>query len=142
MHKVIFQFLKRYYFDNNVILDAINSTYLKIVQKCKTKILFINCFSWILTVAKHELFGLLKHKKNEVCYEKMDIFPTNNDMQKLEFKDIIDRLPDADKSLLYFIYIKEYNYDKICKIFHCSESTIKRRKREVLDVLKGEFANE
>lgn len=139
MHKVIFRFLKKYHFDTDIILDAINSTYLKISERAKKKLLYINCFSWILTIAKNELFALLKQRKQEVSYDKMDSFSCENEIHNLEFNDIINRLPDNDRLLIYYIFYRELKYKEITRLLHCSESTIKRRKREILEILKGEF---
>lgn len=59
-YKIIYSFLRRYTNNKEIIQDTISMTFITVIEKSTTKMFYVNCFSWILTISKFHLFNNLR----------------------------------------------------------------------------------
>lgn len=143
MKRVIYYFLLRENAHKDVIEDIISSTFLIVIQKSKDKMIYKNCFSWILTIAKYQLMNYNK-KQDKTLYddETIDRFGTTLDINTLSFKQEVEKLDIESQQILYFSFYEKLTYIEISKILHISVSTIKRRRNDILKHFKEFYYNE
>lgn len=143
MYPVLFKFLRRYSFDNELIKDIISATFCIVIEKSNKKMLYFNCFSWIISIAKNQMINHIRKNKNIVYSDKMDIISyENNFIKKLSIKQAIDKLDGKSKQLLYLLYYVKVKQKEIGKIMKMSKSTIQRRNKEILLYLKEQISDE
>ena len=143
VYDVLFSFLKKYYYDLEVIKDVIAATFLLIVQKSKGKIYYKNCYNWILTIARLQLnnFGRKEHKTTEVDYELVD-YKQEPNLDKLTVNIAFDNLTELDKRIMNLKDIEGYSIDEIVKITKLSKSTINRHYKKAKDYIAEVASNE
>ena len=143
MKKVIYYFLLRENANKDAIEDVISSTFLIVIQKSKDKMIYKNCFSWILTIAKFQLMTYNK-KQDKVSFdeERIDRCGTIADLNSLSFKQEIEKLDKESQQILYFVFYEKLTYFEISQILHISVSTIKRRRNDILKHFKEFYYNE
>jgi len=143
MKKIIYYFLLRYNLSKDEIEDIISSTFLTVIEKSKTKIVFKNCFSWIITIAKYKLYNY-NRKKQKITYDSdsIDRCGTNINQNNMAFKYEIEKMDKQTQQILFYNIYAKFTYDQIAKILHISVSTIKRRKNEALQHLKETYRDE
>lgn len=143
MKRIIYYFLLRENAHKDVIEDIISSTFLIVIQKSKDKMIYKNCFSWILTIAKYQLMNYNK-KQDKTLYddETIDRFVTTLDINTLSFKQEVEKLDIESQQILYFYFYEKLTYIEISKILHISVSTIKRRRNNILKHFKEFYYNE
>lgn len=143
MKRVIYYFLLRENANKDVIEDIISSTFLIVIQKSKDKMIYKNCFSWILTIAKYQLMNYNK-KQDKTLYddETIDRFGTTLEINTISFKQEVEKLDIESQQILYFCFYEKLTYSEISKILHISVSTIKRRRNDILKHFKEFYYNE
>ena len=144
MKKTIYYFLLKDHINEDAIEDIIASTFLVVIHKAKSKIIYKNCFSWILTIAKYQSYSY-NRKQNKVIYdsETIETKGHNTNLESsLFFKHEIEKLDIESQKILYFIFYAKLSYNEISKILNISISTIKRRKNEILNHFKEVYLDE
>ena len=143
MKRVIYYFLLRENANKDVIEDIISSTFLVVIQKSKEKMIYKNCFSWILTIAKFQLMNYNK-KQDKTLYDDdtIDRFGITLDFNALSFKQEVEKLNKESQQILYFSFYEKLTYFENSKILHISVSTIKRRRNDILKHFKEFYYNE
>ncbi len=143
MKRVIYYFLLRENANKDAIEDVISSTFLIVIQKSKEKMIYKNCFSWILTIAKFQLKDYNK-KQDKVYFDDdcIDHCATIIDLNSLSFKQEIEKLDKESQQILYFVFYEKLTYFEISKILHISVSTIKRRRNDIIKHFKEFYYNE
>ena len=143
MKNVIYYFLLRENANKDAIEDVISSTFLVVIQKSKEKMIYKNCFSWILTIAKYQLMNY-NRKQDKVSFddERIDNFGTTINVNSLSFKQEVEKLDKESQQILYFAFYEKLTYFEISKILHISISTIKRRRNDILKHFKEFYYNE
>ena len=143
MKKIIYYFLLGQNANKDAIEDVIASTFLIVIEKSKNKMIYKNCFSWILTIAKFQLMNYnKKHDKVTFDDERIDKFGTISDLNSLSFKQEVEKLDKESQLILYFIFYEKLTYAEVSKILHISVSTIKRRRNDILKHFKEFYYNE
>ena len=143
MKKVIYYFLINENAKKDAIEDVIASTFLIVIQKSKNKMVYKNCFSWILTIAKYQLINYNK-KQDKVSFddERIERFGTISNLNSLSFKHEIEKFDKESQQIIYFAFYEKLTYCEISKILHISVSTIKRRRNDILKHFKEFYYNE
>lgn len=143
MKKVVHYFLLRLNADKDAIEDVIASTFLIVIQKSKDKMVYKNCFSWILTIAKFQLMNYNK-KQDKVSFddERIDRCGIVTSINSLSFKQEVEKLDLESQQILYFSFYEKLTYFEISKILHVSVSTIKRRRNDIIKHFKEFYYNE
>lgn len=143
MKKIIYYFLLKENADKDTIEDVIASTFLIVIEKSKEKMVYKNCFSWILTIAKYQLKSY-NRKQDKVTFdsESIDRCGTIVDINKLSFKQEIEKLDEESQQIVYFALYQDLTYHEISKLLHISISTIKRRKNDIINHFKEFYYNE
>ena len=100
MKKIIYHFLLGQNAHKDAIEDVIASTFLIVIQKSKNKMIYKNCFSWILTIAKFQLMNYNK-KQDKVSFddERIDRCGTISDLSSF---DVIFRYFTVHKNTCNF----------------------------------------
>ena len=143
MKKVIYYFLLRENADKDAIEDVIASTFLVVIEKSKSKMIYKNCFSWILTIAKFQWLSY-NQKQNKVSYdsESIEKCGISTNIDSLSFKHEVEKLDFQSQQIIYFTFYEKMTYFEIAKILKISVSTIKRRRNEILNHFKEFYYNE
>lgn len=146
LYNLIFHFLLEFCKDKETIKDAIQSTYEIVIKKSKSLVFYTNCLGWIFTIAKRTLKSIVR--KNKRCYSTSSIEGilenSNNDnyIENMPLKLEVDKLDKEQQKLLYLIFYEELTYQEISVVMNISVSTIKRRKAELLKLLKERLSYE
>jgi len=143
MKNIIYYFLLRENADKDTIEDVIASTFLVVIQKSKEKIIYKNCFSWILTIAKYQLMNYNK-KQTKITFddEKINQYGTILNINNISFKQEIEKLDKESQQILYLNFYEKLTYYEISRILHISVSTVKRRRNDILKHFKEFYYNE
>ena len=143
MKKVIYYFLLRENADKDAIEDVIASNFLVVIEKSKSKMIYKNCFSWILTIAKFQWLSY-NQKQNKVSYdsESIEKCGISTNIDSLSFKHEVEKLDFQSQQIIYFTFYEKMTYFEIAKILKISVSTIKRRRNEILNHFKEFYYNE
>ena len=143
MKRIMYYFLLGQNANRDAIEDVIASTFLIVIQKSKDKMIYKNCFSWILTIAKYQLMNYNK-KQDKVSFdeERIDRCGTIADLNTLSFKQEVQKLDKESQQILYFSFYEKLTYFEISNILHISVSTIKRRRNDILKHFKEFYYNE
>lgn len=140
MYKILYNFLYRRSLNPDNIEDIVSSTFLIVIQKSKNKLIYKNCFSWILTIAKYQLYNFnRKFKKLTFDEDIIDRCSTRYDMNKISLRMEIDKLSKPAKQILYFVYYLKLPYKDISKILNISISTLKRRINDIIKYLQEKY---
>ncbi|MBE7074788.1 MAG: sigma-70 family RNA polymerase sigma factor [Clostridiales bacterium] len=136
MYKVVFSFLFRYSYNVDYISEAVDKTFDTIIQK-SNRIVYVNCYSWILTIGKNQLRNVMKREsKRKSFLTKQDSYVTEEDIcEKLDIQKRLDMLSAEEKHILYLLHLKNCDYKEVSKILHMSDSTIRRREKEIIKTL-------
>lgn len=139
MYNVIFCFLKKITYDDGWILESIDKTFDTVIAK-SNKILYTNCYGWILKIAKNQLINIIRRETNRKKFlDKEESFVYEEDVcEKIDIKNRLNKLSDTDKQILYMLYVKTWNYKEVSKLLKISEITIRRHEKEILKCLEGE----
>ena len=140
MYKIIYGFLYRYELKPTDIEDIISSTFLTVIEKSKNKLIYKNCFSWILTIAKYKLYNFnRKFKKLVFDDDIVDKHSASYDLDKISLKFEIDKLSKPKKQIIYLVYYLKLPYKDISKILNISISTLKRRINDIIQYLQEKY---
>lgn len=143
MYPILFKFLRRYSFDNELIKDIISATFCIVIEKSNNKMLYLNCFSWIISIAKNQMINHIRKNKNIMYSDKMDMISyESNIIKKLSIKQALDKLDYKSKQFIYLLYYEKVKQKEIGKIMKISKSTIQRRNKEILLYLKEQISDE
>ncbi len=147
MYEVIFSFLRKYYKDDEVIKDVITQTFMVVIQKSKNRMYFTNCYSWILTIAKFNLYNAIrKEDKTKTSIALADDIVDKHWNEKVydnvSLGIAVDNLPLAERNLLYLKFHEEATYKEIADAVNISESTVKRRLKSILENLRETLREE
>ena len=141
-YKIIFSFLKRYTNNIEIIKDTISMTFITIIEKATSRLFYINCFSWMLTISKNHLFNNLR-KFNQSYYidetKEFDNLTYEVSDKSLDVKLAINNLSIIDKQILYLKYHQDLNINSIAKILSLSPSTIKRKLKTIYNKLQEDL---
>lgn len=143
MYKVVYYFLLRESANIDCIEDVISSTFLVVIEKCKSKIIYKNCFSWILTISKFQLM-YYNQKNNKLSFdsERIDNCGTAIDTNFISFKHEIQKMNKETQQLIYLLFFEKLTYFEVAEILNISLSTVKRRRNEILKHFKEMYYNE
>lgn len=149
MYRVIFLFLKKYCYDDEIIKDVIEETFVIVFNKAKGKLYYKNCYNWILKISKYTLFNFIRKFKKEESLDddEMDIEVFESITSRyegyVELNLILENLSPFNRELFY---LKNYNgltFNEISKVMKVSKTTIQRRyaslKKLINEVLKDEW---
>ena len=147
MNREIFCFLKSMWNNEELIKEAIERTFTTVVDKCESLDNFNNCYSWILTIARFQYLNKLKIERRatrdnvsldelmESSYCDFNLPDANNMLEEMSFRMVFQSLPIVYRQIAI---LKLYGYTKVYKkkkIMQVSESTVKRRIKELGDIL-------
>ena len=143
MRKIVYYFLLKQNANIDSVEDVIASTFLVVIEKSKSKMIYKNCFSWILTIAKFQWLSYNK-KQNKVSYdsESIEKCGISTNIDSLSFKHEVEKLDFQSQQIIYFTFYEKMTYFEIAKILKISVSTIKRRRNEILNHFKEFYYNE
>ena len=139
MYEVLFAFLKKVTYDDGWILEAIDKTFDTIIDKAD-KILYVNCYGWILRTSKNILINILRRETNRKKFlSPLDSFVYEEDIcEKLDVQSKLNKLTNIEKQVFYLLHERCYSYKNVSKLLKLSESTIRRKEKEIIDFLENE----
>lgn len=143
MKNVIYYFLLKEEATKEAIEEVISSTFLVVIEKSRSKMIYKNCFSWILTIAKFQLYNY-NRKQDKVAFEdeSVDRCHTEINIGALSLKHEVEKLDIQSQQVLYFSFCTNLSQFEIAKTLKVSISTIKRRKNDILNHFKEIYSDE
>ncbi len=145
MYNEIFCFLKKYTFNKCEIEDVISQTFLCVIEKCQDKIIYTNCYSWILTIAKYKYFNQYRKTHREILTDEIEdfIIPSNTKYDEhCTLEMAVKSLSEFDQKIIYLKYHENMTTMAISKILKVSNITIKRRHLVLKNLLEEKIKNE
>lgn len=138
MYNVLFSFLSRFTYEDGWIVEAIDSTFDTIIEKA-SKILYVNCYAWILKTSRNKILNVIRRETNRKKFiDTEEAYIYEEDIcEKLDILNRLDKLPMIEKQILYLLHKKKISYKDVSKILKTSESTIRRREKEIIIYLEG-----
>lgn len=121
--------------------DAISNTFLKYIQ---TDIEFQSIEhekAWLITTATHICQDMLKHwwRRNKIFNEQtsvsLETFTIDSTL------DVILKLPNRYKTVIYLYYYEEYNTEEIAQILHIPSSTVRNQLSRARKLLKKKLGD-
>lgn len=137
VYKELFQFLRKYTFNVEDIKDVIENTFLIVIRKSKSMLFYKNCYSWLFSIAKYQMFNLNRKLTKEIKLDDLNVEleDLTNIHNKVSFSLLVENLPKDLKLIFYLRYKNMYTIKETSKITKLSESTIKRK----LSIIKTYF---
>lgn len=138
MYEVIFSFLRQFTYEEGWILEAIDKTFDTVIDKAN-KILYVNCYGWILKISKNTLNNIIRRETNRKTFiDKEEAFVYEEDIcEKLDIQGRLEKLPNLEKQILYLLHEKRYDYKKVARSLKTSESSIRRKEKTIITFLEG-----
>lgn len=146
MYRAIFCFLKKFCFNDEIIKEAIENTFITILKKAKEKMYYKNCYAWILKIAKFTLFNLNRKFKKEIDYDEHDYEMQDPSIERefnsIEIGAVMDKLSVFNQRILYLKVFMGLSYREVAEVMGVSESTVIRRYKKLREYLKEELEYE
>jgi len=120
--------------------DALQETYLKAfknIHKIKHKQFFA---TWVTRVLINNARTIQKKNRRYLLQENIStIYNTPLNENELLIKDLLDRLQEKERMIIYLKFYGGFEISSIAKILRCPESTVKSRLYRGLNRLRKEF---
>lgn len=148
MYKILFGYLKRFTNNEDIIKDTISSTFLIVIEKSKTKIIYKNCYAWIVGIARNTMCKNLRKTNREIDIENFENiiedlnYKYENFEEKISFNSVLSSLKKIDKCIVFLKYYCDFTNLQIAKLMHLSLSTLKRRINEIKSHFKENLKDE
>jgi len=147
MHRIIEAFVYNHIKNKANINDVINDTFLKVIEKSQDKFLFVNCFAWIMTIAKNTAINYDKKNEKEILIsdlEELGLRYSNEEgvvEEKIVVEEALNKLKIEEREVLQYKAIDGMSFSEISVIIHKSESATKRLyysgKEKLKNILKN-----
>lgn len=126
----VFASIIPYLYDQQLAEDVMQDTYLKAFDKIATYQPNTNGMTWLLTIAKHTAFDLLKHRKHESQVDREFLEETiagSHDKYDLASPIIqtAKKVLDKDEQTILFLYaLGEYKHREIADLLNIPIGTV------------------
>ena len=116
--------------------DAVQSVFLKIIQKSGSLTFFSDAFAWIFKIARNECNDRLRARSRELHGGEMF---AGEDKDLAAFADLdmaLQKLGEEDRRMIWLRYYAGFTGKEIAELFGVSEATVSRRLREIFERLR------
>lgn len=129
---------------------VVQEVFLKIWQRRHTLNPDLSFNSFVITIAKHSIFNLMKKNANRKTYKDQidtSIFISEETEQKIIFSDLeeiarqrIDKLPPKRKQIFLLRRDTDLSIKEISEKLNISESTVENQMNRAIKTLKSDLA--
>jgi RNA polymerase sigma-70 factor (ECF subfamily) len=120
--------------------DAVQDTYLKIVDKAHTYTKGSNAKAWILTVARNIALDILKHRRFEVQTDRIAEIRVRFDesafVTSLAIKEALDNLDDEERQIVTLKIYSGFKHKDIADLLGITAESAKKKYQRALIKLK------
>jgi len=126
----VFASIIPYLYDQQLAEDVMQETYLKVLEKIDSYRANLNGMNWLLTIAKHTAFDLLKHRKHEAQVDREtleDTVASDRDVYDLSSPiiRIAKKVLGKDEQTILFLYaLGEYKHREIATMLKIPIGTV------------------
>lgn len=126
----VFAFILPYLYDQQLAEDVMQDTYLKVLDRIASYRSNDNGMNWLLTIAKHTAFDLIKHRKHESQVDREVLeatMPSDRDVYDLASPIIqsAKKVLDKDEQTILFLYaLGEYKHREIAVMLNIPIGTV------------------
>jgi RNA polymerase sigma-70 factor (ECF subfamily) len=127
---VVFASIMPYVYDQQLAEDVMQDTYLKVLDRIDSYRSNENGMNWLLTIAKHTAFDLIKHRKHELQVDREvleDIIPSDRDAYDLASPIILQAkkvLEKEEQTILFLYALGEYKHREIAVMLNIPIGTV------------------
>lgn len=126
----VFASIIPYLYDQQLAEDVMQDTYLKVLDRIDSYRSNENGMNWLLTIAKHTAFDLIKHRKHEAQVDREvleEVIPSDNDVYDLAspIMQSARKVLDKDEQTILFLYaLGEYKHREIAVMLNIPIGTV------------------
>ncbi len=126
----VFASIIPYLYDQQLAEDVMQDTYLKVLDRIASYRSNDNGMNWLLTIAKHTAFDLIKHRKHESQVDREvleETMPSDRDVYDLASPIIrsAKKVLDKDEQTILFLYaLGEYKHREIAMMLNIPIGTV------------------
>ena len=126
----VFASIIPYLYDQQLSEDVMQETYLKAFDKIATYQANTNGMNWLLTIAKHTAFDLLKHRKQETQVDREFLEETiagsddRYDLASPIIQAAKKRLDKDEQTILFLYALGDYKHREIAEILNIPIGTV------------------
>jgi RNA polymerase sigma-70 factor (ECF subfamily) len=126
----VFASIIPYLYDQQLSEDVMQETYLKAFDKIATYQPNTNGMNWLLTIAKHTAFDLLKHRKQETQVDREFLEETiagsddRYDLASPIIQAAKKRLDKDEQTILFLYALGDYKHREIAEILNIPIGTV------------------
>jgi RNA polymerase sigma-70 factor (ECF subfamily) len=126
----VFASIIPYLHDQQLSEDVMQETYLKAFDKIATYQANTNGMNWLLTIAKHTAFDLLKHRKQETQVDREFLEETiagsddRYDLASPIIQAAKKRLDKDEQTILFLYALGDYKHREIAEILNIPIGTV------------------
>ena len=126
----VFASIIPYLSDQQLAEDVMQETYLKVLDRIASYRPNLNGMNWLLTIAKHTAFDLIKHRKHESQVDREILEETvESDQDEYNLTSPIIRLAkkvlEKDEQTILFLYaLGEYKHREIALVLDMPIGTV------------------
>ena len=121
--------------------DAMQETFLKVVQRIDTYREGENARSWLLSIARNAAIDTLRKRKTSVSVEDPTVFEEcayrEDPAQKLALDEALMRLSQTDREIVVMRAVWGMRFGEIASVAGVQKSAVEKRYRRALDKLKS-----
>lgn len=129
--------------DQDDVKDILQETFVSVWKSCSFYKGQSKLITWIIGIARNKLNDNLRKVYKQRSYDINDGNDSDRDnmYDKLEtqivIKELLDKLSDADRELVFMVYNLEFKYAEISSILEVPEGTVKSRMLRIRRQLKS-----
>ncbi len=141
----VFASIIPYLYDQQLAEDVMQDTYLKVLDHIASYRSNDNGMNWLLTIAKHTAFDLIKHRKHEAQVDREvleDIIPSDLDTYDLAspIMQTARKVLDQDEQTILFLYaLGEYKHREIAVMLNIPIGTVLWKYQAAIKKMKEEL---
>ncbi len=142
IYKPLFRYIYGLVPDSAAVKDILQNTFLTVIEKCKEKIIFVNCFSWIFTIAHNLSVNYIRKNVREVSsysLENQDVTPQSDTDGKIQLRIAVKKLDAEEKAIIRLKYLNDFTYKDLAHIYRTSQTSMKRRVGKIINKLQDEI---
>ncbi|MCQ2436044.1 MAG: RNA polymerase sigma factor [Clostridia bacterium] len=124
--------------------DAVQETYVRIIEKASMYTHGTSAKAWVVTMARNIALDMLKHRRYEYSDDDIgdlpqDRFDENSIVLSMQVKSALDSLDDDDRQIVTLKVYAGLKHSEIASIIGISTEAVKKKYQRALAKLKAEL---
>lgn len=129
---------------NSYIEDILQDTFKKAIDAAKSKLLYVNCFSWLITIAKNTALDYMRKHKREVLTDDFTPYAGCGDHtaqtdDEIAVREALNTLTKEEETIVRLKYMKDLTFKDVASILKLKESTVKEKFYHAMKKLRNYF---